>query len=61
MAVYFKGFATQIAALRSNDTQGRNGLQLSQVIPLAGEIAEAMVDEVADWRIVFIDRPPTAG
>ena len=61
MAVYFKGFALQIAALRSNDAQGRNGLQLSQVIPLAGEIAEAMVDEVADWRIVFIDRPPMAG
>jgi hypothetical protein len=28
---------------------------------LAAEIAEVMVDEVADWRVVFIDRPPTAG
>jgi len=61
MAGYFKGFATQIAALRSGDAQGGDGLKLSQVIPLAGEVAEVMVDEVADWRIVFIDRPPTAG
>jgi hypothetical protein len=61
MAVYFKGFAKQIAALRLADAQDGDGLKLSQVIPLAGEIAEVMVDEVADWRIVFIDRPPTAG
>jgi hypothetical protein len=52
-------FAKQISVLRSGNAQGV--LKLAQVIPLAGEIAEVMVDEVADWRVVFIDRPPTAG
>jgi len=61
MADYFKGFAAQIATLRSGDAKDGDALKLSQIIPLAGEIAEVMVDEVADWRVVFIDRPPTAG
>ena len=51
-------FTRQISVLRSGNAQGV--LKLSQVIPLAAEIAEVMVDEVADWRVVFIDRPPTA-
>jgi hypothetical protein len=59
MADSFGRFARQISVLRSSDAQGV--LKLAQVIPLAGEIAEVMVDEVADWRVVFIDRPPTAG
>lgn len=59
MADSFGRFARQIAVLRSSDAQGL--LKLAQVIPLGGEIAEVMVDEVADWRVVFIDRPPTAG
>jgi hypothetical protein len=59
MADSFSRFARQISVLRSSDAQGV--LKLAQVIPLAGEIAEVMVDEVADWRVVFIDRPPTAG
>jgi len=61
MVDYFKDFATQIASLRSGAARDGDALKLSQVIPLAGEIAEVMVDEVADWRVVFIDRPPTAG
>jgi hypothetical protein len=61
MADYFTGFAQQIAALRSGGAQDVKAPTLSQVIPLASEIAEVMVDEVADWRVVFIDRPPTAG
>jgi hypothetical protein len=52
-------FTRQISVLRSGNARGV--LKLSQVIPLAAEIAEVMVDEVADWRVVFIDRPPTAG
>jgi hypothetical protein len=59
MADSFGRFTRQISVLRSSDAQGV--LKLAQVIPLAGEIAEVMVDEVADWRVVFIDRPPTAG
>jgi hypothetical protein len=60
MAESFKEFAAQIAALRSSAAQGAT-IRLAQVVPLAGEITEVMVDEVADWRVVFIDRPPTAG
>lgn len=61
MAESFMQFATQIATLRSGAAQSRDSLKLWQVIPLASKIAEVMVDEVADWRVVFIDRPPTAG
>src|SRR5208282_184724 len=39
MADYFKDFATQIASLRSGGARGGDALKLSQVIPLAGEIA----------------------
>jgi hypothetical protein len=60
MADGFKQFAVRITELKSGDRQGQDAPKLSQVIPLAGKIAEAMVDEVADWRVVFIDRPPTA-
>jgi hypothetical protein len=28
------------------------------VIVLATELAQLMVDEVSDWRVVFQDRPP---
>jgi hypothetical protein len=59
MANSCRRFAEQISAMRAANAQGF--LKLSQVIPLAGEIAEVMVDEVADWRVVFIDRPPIAG
>jgi hypothetical protein len=59
MANSFARFAGQIAVLRSRDALGV--LKLAQVIPLGEEIAEVMIDEVADWRVVFIDRPPTAG
>jgi hypothetical protein len=60
MADCFSRFATQIVALRSADAEGSDTLKLAHVIPLAAEIAEVMVDEVADWRVVFTDRPPVA-
>ena len=60
MADSFSRFAAQIAALRSATARGSDTLKLSHLIPLAGQIAEVMVDEVADWRVVFIDRPPVA-
>jgi hypothetical protein len=60
MADSFSRFAAQIAALRSGDARGSDTLKLSHLVPLAGEIAEVMVDEVADWRVLFIDRPPVA-
>ncbi len=60
MADAFEQFGVQIKALQSNVSKEGKALKLSQVVPLAGKIAEVMVDEVADWRVVFIDRPPTA-
>jgi len=34
---------------------------LADVTPLAGKLAETMVDEVIDWRVAVLDRPQTAG
>lgn len=53
----FERFAKEIADFRS---QARQVPKLFEVVPLAGTIGKRMVDEVADWRVVFIDRPPTA-
>ena len=33
-------------------------LQSREVIELATELAQLMVNEVLDWRVVFKDRPP---
>ncbi len=60
MADSFQQFSVQIAELRQGSTRSQSGLTLSEALPLAGKIAEVMVDEVSDWRVVFIDRPPTA-
>jgi hypothetical protein len=60
MAAGFEQFAAQIAALQSQSAKSGEALKLSSIIPLAGSIAGVMVDEVADWRVVFIDRPPAA-
>ncbi len=37
-------------------------VRLSEVSPIATKLAQMMIDEVSDWRVVFIDRPqPAAG
>jgi hypothetical protein len=51
MALGFKAFAAAITALKRGSAP-----RLADVTPLAGHIAKAMVDEVVDWRTVFIDR-----
>jgi hypothetical protein len=40
---------------------GGGRVPLAEVTPLASKIAETMIDEVMDWRIVVLDRPQTAG
>jgi hypothetical protein len=52
----FEGFAQEIASLRADG----GAPKLSKVVELAGKIAAAMVEENADWRVVFIDRPHRA-
>jgi hypothetical protein len=55
----FERFEETIQKLRAS--AGSGGPRLSQVIPLARDVADMMVNEVSDWRVVFIDRPqPTA-
>jgi hypothetical protein len=53
MADCFEVFAKEVEKLKSEG-------KLSQVVSLAEKIAKVMVDEVSDWRVVFIDRPQTA-
>ncbi len=53
----FKAFASEITALRPGGVDAADGPTLAKVTPLAGKIAAAMVEENADWRVVFIDRP----
>jgi hypothetical protein len=59
MAAGFAEYARQIAKM-----QGKRGQEdpvfLADVIPLASTIAQTMVDEVIDWRVVVLDRPQTA-
>jgi hypothetical protein len=33
-------------------------IRMKDVTPRALDVAQLMVDEVLDWRVVFIDRPP---
>ncbi len=55
MADLFHKFSVEIAVLRSDRVDAR----LSDAAALAGRIAAAMIDEVADWRVVFTERPVT--
>jgi hypothetical protein len=57
----FKRFRDSIQTLRTSAAGAANTPKLSEVIPLARDVADMMIDEVSDWRVVFIDRPQTAG
>ncbi len=59
MADGFARFADDIRRLRRALDAGER-VTLAQVTPLASKIAETMVDEVIDWRVVVLDRPQTA-
>ena len=60
MADGFAQFAGAIRALRRRLRLGER-VSLAEVTPLASKMAETMVDEVIDWRVVVLDRPQTAG
>jgi len=59
MASGFEKFAARIAALRARAAEGVSPPKLPELIPLASKIAEVMVEEVVDWRAVFIDEART--
>jgi hypothetical protein len=53
-------FADRIDSLQAQKASGVDGLRLKQVADLAGGVTQLMVDEVVEWRVIFIDRPATA-
>ena len=61
MSRNFERFAHQIAQLKGRlDVASEPPFTPGEVTPRADEIAQLMVDEVADWRVVFGDREQTA-
>lgn len=58
MASAFTQFKTRLAQLRSRiETEPNTTSMMSNVINLATEITQAMVDEVSDWRVVVAEQP----
>jgi hypothetical protein len=53
MADAFRQLEERIAALKKIAS-----LKLADVTPVAAQTTQLMVDEVLDWRVVFIERPP---
>lgn len=58
MAARFQQIAGEIERLEQATATHRDTLRLAHVTPLAAEAAQLMVDEILDWRVVFLDRPP---
>jgi hypothetical protein len=58
MAARFHQLAGEIDRLEQATATRPDALCLAHVTPLAAEAAQLMVDEVLDWRVVFLDRPP---
>jgi hypothetical protein len=52
MVTGFAAHADALSTLQKDATP-----HLTDVTPLSSKIATAMVDEVVDWRMVFVDRP----
>jgi len=49
-----------ISALRTRSGSGEAELRLADLADQADEATRAMVEEVVEWRVIFIDRPPAA-
>ena len=60
MANALESLAKEIDTLRTQKASGRGAPRLAQVAALADRVTQLMVDEVVEWRVIFIDRPPTA-
>lgn len=54
MAERLSGMSAELGALADSQSD----VKLHQVTPMALDVAQLMVDEVLDWRVVFLDRPP---
>jgi hypothetical protein len=60
MADAFKRFAERLEVLEKRAETPGEVLRIAEIIPLATDVAQLMVDEVVEWRVVFMDRPATA-
>lgn len=57
----FELFSTELQSLHRRTVGPVPSLRIADVVPVAARVAEMMIEEVVDWRVVFTDRPPTAG
>ena len=53
-------FAREIDLLQKHNESGLSELRLKQVAELASRVTQLMVDEVVEWRVIFVGRPVTA-
>jgi len=60
MADLLRQNAERIALLKAQNASGKGEIRLAQVAELAGSVTQLMVDEVVEWRVIFVDRPATA-
>jgi hypothetical protein len=60
MADLLRQNAERIALLKAQNASGKGEIRLAQVVELAGSVTQLMVDEVVEWRVIFVDRPATA-
>jgi hypothetical protein len=60
MADAFRQFGAQIDALKAEAASNPGALTLSRVAGLAEAIADVMVEEVSDWRVIVVEPPVQA-
>jgi hypothetical protein len=60
MADLLRFHAKHIDSLKAQQASGKGEIRLAQVAEVAGKVTQLMVDEVVEWRVIFVDRPATA-
>jgi hypothetical protein len=60
MADLLRFHAQRIDSLKAQQASGKGEIRLAQVAEVAGRVTQLMVDEVVEWRVIFVDRPATA-
>jgi hypothetical protein len=60
-ALSLRSIETSLEALRVRLDDAQEIVHLSELSSIATKLSQMMIDEVSDWRVVFIDRPQPAG